>query len=295
MTNRRTASRFSSHLWLAAIVPSLLLAACASPLTLSPTQTPTVPGSTASSAASGTGQVPSSTALSPIAVGGTHACALPGDGTVKCWGDNSYGQLGNGFRTDPNAPAGDTVAPAVTVLASPGSTSPLSGVVGIAAGLGHTCALLAEGTVKCWGWNSRIDNPVAITGSGGQLGDGTTTDRLTPVTVIAGSGSTRALSGVRAITAGWFHTCALLVDGTVKCWGTNWQGQIGDGTGKDGLAPVTAPVTVIAASGSTSALSGVTAIAAGDLRTCALLADGTVRCWGWHYVSGLTDLDAGDS
>lgn len=229
-----------------------------------------------------------------IAVGGTHACALFGDGTLKCWGDNAYGQLGNGTSTNPLSPS-VVLVPPVIVVAGPGSASPLTGVSAIALGLRHTCALLIDATVKCWGWNSRFDDPTAITGSGGQLGDGTTIDRMAPVTVIAGPGSASPLTGVKAITAGWFHTCALLVDGTVKCWGTNWEGQLGDGTGRGGLAPVTAPVTVIAAQGSTSALSGVRAIAAGDLRTCALLADGTVKCWGSNYVSQLSDPAAGAS
>ncbi len=299
MTNRRIMPRSRNRSWLGAIVVSLLLGACAPGSALTPASSAVAPGSTLA-APSAEGQTssptaPNEVAAPPVAVGIYHACALPGDGTVKCWGDNSHGQLGNGVRTDSLTLPGDTVPAPVTVAAAPGSTSPLSGVSAIAAGLGHTCALLANGTVKCWGWNSRIDDPIAITGSGGQLGDGTTIDRLTPVTVIAGPGSTSPLSGVSAIAAGWFHTCALLVDGTVKCWGTNWQGQLGDGTGEGGLAPVTAPVTVIAAPGSTSALSGVTAIAAGDLKTCAILADGTVTCWGSNYVSQLADGAAQDA
>jgi alpha-tubulin suppressor-like RCC1 family protein len=218
-------------------------------------------------------------------VSGEHACALPGDGTVQCWGLNYYGELGDGTQTDPSAPAGDTLPlVAVTVLAGPDITSPLTGVTAIAAGLRHTCAVLADTTVKCWGWNSRTDDPVAITGAGGQVGDGTTIDRLTPVTVVSSAGSTDPLSGVGAVTAGWFHTCALMLDGTVRCWGTNDQGQLGDGT----TTSSTTPVTVLAGSGA-GPVSDVTAIAAGDLRTCALLADSTVTCWGSNYVSSLTD------
>ncbi|MDP9318511.1 MAG: hypothetical protein M3O94_05440, partial [Actinomycetota bacterium] len=224
-----------------------------------------------------------------IAVSGEHACALPDDGTVKCWGLNYYGELGDGTRTPSSVPTGDTLPLVmVTVIAGPGSTTPLTGVTAIAAGLRHTCAVLADSTVKCWGWNSTTPPaPTAITSSGGQLGDGTVIDRLAPVNVIASAGSSEPLSGVRALAAGWLHTCALMVDTTVKCWGENKEGQLGDGTTTD----TTAPVAVTAAPGSTSPLSGVMAIASGDFRTCALLADTTVTCWGWNYVSQLSEPD----
>jgi alpha-tubulin suppressor-like RCC1 family protein len=214
-------------------------------------------------------------------VSGEHECALPGDGTVRCWGFNYYGELGDGTKTASSVPPSDTLPlVAVTVIAGPGSSTPLTDVRAIAAGLRHTCAVLADSTVKCWGWNSTINEPTAITGSGGQLGDGTVTDRLAPVTVIAAAGSKDPLSGVQALAAGWFHTCALMIDTTVKCWGTNKEGELGDGTTTD----TTAPVAVIAAPGSTSPLSGVMAIASGDFRTCALLADTTVTCWGWKDI-----------
>jgi alpha-tubulin suppressor-like RCC1 family protein len=205
---------------------------------------------------------------------------------VRCWGFNYFGELGDGTKTASSVPGSDILPlVAVTVIAGPGSSTPLMGVTAIAAGLRHTCAVLADSTVKCWGWNSTIHEPTSITGSGGQVGDGTVIDRLAPVTVIAAAGSKDPLSGVRALTAGWFHTCALMIDTTVKCWGTNKEGQLGDGTTTD----TTAPVAVIAAPGNTTALSGVMAIASGDFRTCALLADTTVTCWGWKYVSALSD------
>src|SRR5439155_1222056 len=149
---------------------------------------------------------------------------------------------------------------------SEGLTGSIGGsVLQIAAGDAQTCALLADTTVHCWGL-------------GGELGDGTTTGKLTPVAVAG-------LSGVRAIAAFAGHTCALLADTTVRCWGYNGYGELGDGTGADSLNPV----TVIAAAGNTGALSGVTAISLSNAHTCALLADTTVRCWGVNSQGQLGD------
>jgi alpha-tubulin suppressor-like RCC1 family protein/pimeloyl-ACP methyl ester carboxylesterase len=189
--------------------------------------------------------------VAAIAAGGEHTCAVTTSGGVKCWGRNEYGQLGDGTTTDRLTP--------VDVSGLTG------GVVAIAAGWRHTCALTTGGGVKCWGLNNQ-----------GQLGDGTGASRLTPVNV---SG---LMDGVAAIAAGGFYTCALTTGGGVKCWGNNWYGQLGDGTTTRRLTPV--DVSGLA--------SGVAAIAAGLEHTCALTTGGGAKCWGYNQY-GQLGIDPG--
>ncbi|MHB8959332.1 MAG: RCC1 domain-containing protein, partial [Candidatus Limnocylindrales bacterium] len=214
---------------------------------------------------------------SPLAVGGSHACALPGDGTVRCWGADASGQLGDGRVRGSNSVAPGADTPLVTVIAGAGSTAPLTGVVAIAAGFDHTCALLADTTVRCWG-----DNAAVVGGqlgpaprSGGELGDGTTTSRAAPVTVLAGPGQTTPLTGVTALSAANGYTCALMQDGSAKCWGDAPQ------------AASLAPVAVMA--DGRHPLTGIVGIGAGDRHACALLAGGSVVCWGANESGQLGD------
>ena len=229
-----------------------------------------------------------------IAAGGAHTCALLDSGDVKCWGDNGSGQLGDGTTVDKNTPVdviglssgvqeiSAGVEHTCVVLDSGGvmcwghsgegqlgdgttlwvNTTPVdvSGltfdVQAVTTGGWHTCALLTSGGMKCWGDNNT-----------GQLGDGTTEDKTTPVDVIGLS------SGVQAIAAGFYHTCALLTSGGVMCWGYNWFGQLGNGiSGIDEYE--TTPVDVSGLS------SGVQTIVAGRYSTCALLTSGGIKCWG---------------
>src|SRR5205814_1376766 len=141
-----------------------------------------------------------------ITAGERYSCALLANGTAKCWGDNFYGELGNGTNTSSSIPvvvSGLTNAVAIT-----------------AGGGGHACALLANGTAKCWGENEF-----------GELGNGRTGPQMcgsfacstTPVLV-------SGLTSGSVLTAGGGHSCAVLTNGTARCWGLNTYGQLGNGT-----------------------------------------------------------------
>jgi alpha-tubulin suppressor-like RCC1 family protein len=173
-----------------------------------------------------------------VSLDGRHSCAVLGDGSVRCWGANAAGQLGNGAvssgaTSTPVAVTGVTIA------------------IAVAAGRDHSCALLVTGRVQCWGANDR-----------GQLGDGTTTASLAPVTV---SNLTDAVS----MSGGSRHTCVRTATGRVRCWGANGGGQLGDGTRTDRTTPVDA-----------DPLLDARMVSAGADHTCAVRANGTVVCWG---------------
>lgn len=225
-----------------------------------------------------------------VAANGDHSCALLSNGSVSCWGDNSYGQLGDGSTNEQRTPVAVQGLPAsVTALALGGSHScallqsggvacwgrNLSGQVGngttvdqkttvvvgglgapvtaLAAGANHTCALLQSGAVQCWGDNAN-----------GQLGNQTTVNQPQPVIVSGLAGP------AKAIATGSDHTCAVLVDGRVQCWGDNARGQLGDGSRTDRSSPVLV----------SDLRDIVTTVAAGRFHTCALAIDGDLWCWG---------------
>ena len=192
----------------------------------------------------GASESASTASQASIDAGYRFTCIVQGGG-VQCWGRNSNGELGDGSTTDRSR--------AVTVLTSASPSTPLTGVTAIASGRLHACALTSAGGVKCWGYNNY-----------GQLGDGTTTNRNVATDV---SGLT---SGVAAIAAGQNHTCARLTVGTVKCWGSNNQGQLGTGNQADSSTPV-----------SVSSIAGAVLIAAGQQHTCASTSDGAMKCWGY--------------
>jgi hypothetical protein len=226
--------------------------------------------------------------VAAIAAGGRHNLALLADGSVRAWGSNANGQLGNGSELTPSVPV---------------AVKGLTGVLAVAAGASHSLALLSNGTVMAWGENED-----------GQLGNGNTNESDVPVAV-------KGLTGVRAIAAGGNDSFALLTNGTVMAWGDNEEGELGNGSSKlisnvpvavKGLSNVQAIAGggdfalallgggTVQAWGSNrygqlanssveeesgvpvpaNGLSGVGAIAAGEQHALALLANGTVMAWG---------------
>jgi alpha-tubulin suppressor-like RCC1 family protein len=183
-----------------------------------------------------------------VAVGGSFSCALRSGGTVRCWGSDTFGALGNGSTTGTQY--------------TPTAVEGLTGVTQISAHGYAGCARLSNGTAQCWGHNSD-----------GQSGDGTTVQSRPAPVAVAG------LTNVVQVVTGGQHACALLANGTVRCWGNNGSGRLGDGTEDDRLAPVVV-----------TGLTGIAQLDADGTRTCARSASGYAWCWGGtflgHGVSG---------
>jgi len=190
--------------------------------------------------------------VTAITSGIMHSCALLSNGSVKCWGANNYGQLGDGTTTNRNEPA------QVSGLTS--------GVVSISGGYEHTCAVLTNGEAKCWGKNGY-----------GELGDGTTTNRSVPTSVIVNS---QPISGIASISGGLRHTCAVTTGGAAKCWGYNALASLGNGTFTDSLTPVNVD----------GLDSGVLSIEASkSFATCATVTGSSVKCWGHSWAGNVGD------
>ena len=231
-----------------------------------------------------------------VAAGGTWAsrgytCAALEDGSVRCWGDNATGTLGDGTTTSSTTPV------AVSGLAGK--------AVALTAGSSAACALLDEGTVQCWGAGGQVGSDSFVQGTpatvplggaaisvsagdqhacavrgdhtvwcwgsntSGQLGDGTTTSSFLPRQVCTVPDASR-------VSAGAAHSCAVAVDGGVWCWGANNHGQIGNGA-VSAATPVLTPVRVDAL-----AVAAVD-VAADAEQTCALTAAGGASCWGYNF------------
>ena len=203
---------------------------------------------------------------SAISAGFDHSCVLLANGSVKCWGGGGLGQLGQG---NPNSigyaanQMGDSLAP-IALGTGRAATA-------VTAGGGYTCALLDNGGVKCWGYggDGRLGqgNPNSIGDASNEMGD-----NLVPIAM--GTGRTAT-----AVTVGNGQSCALLDNGTVKCWGSGLFGRLGQGnTNSIGNAPNQmgdnlAPIAL--GTGRTA-----TAVTVGNAQSCALLDNGTVKCWG---------------
>jgi alpha-tubulin suppressor-like RCC1 family protein/predicted Ser/Thr protein kinase len=177
------------------------------------------------------------TDVTQVSVGASTACAVRAIGTAVCWGDNGQGQLGG--ATTPSSP----VPVIVSGLAS--------GVRQVAVGAATACAVMGDGTARCWG-----------AGGDGALGNGSDESSNKPVPV-------RDLTNATQVTVGRNFACARLATATVSCWGNNSRGQLGNGTTNGSSTP-----TAVAG------LGGVADVVAGDEFACARLDDGTVRCWG---------------
>jgi alpha-tubulin suppressor-like RCC1 family protein len=235
--------------------------------------------------------------------GQNHNCALLSTGQIKCWGDNFFGQLGDGTNTNSSTP--------VLVQGVTNATQ-------VKASRQHTCAVLSTGEIKCWGRNYN-----------GMLGDGTTTDSNIPVpvtgisnavsvevfdttgvpgsyyscavlsdgtvkcwgriyltlTATSGPVNITGFADVKKLALGFYHVCALLNSGQIKCFGRNNYNQLGDGGTT--TAPYTAPSTVSGITTATDISINNTWYNSPYVRTCATLADGTMSCWGPSF-DGLT-------
>ena len=227
---------------------------------------------------------------SGVAAAHDHACALLSSGEVRCWGRNDEGQLGDGTTEDrftpvPVAGVSDAIAVAVGGGSScaarrdgtavcwgrgrPGGDEPgpelvagLERATSVALGGRHACAVRGDGQVMCWGDNES-----------GQLGDGSITRRAEAMPVSSASGE-GALAEVIALAVGAAHSCALIADRTVECWGSNRAAELGDRRGER-VRLLPAPVP---------GLRGVVSLAARGHLTCALDQQEMVRCWGSQQI-----------
>lgn len=204
-------------------------------------------------------RVPTITDVLQVSAGGAHTCARVRGGTAYCWGSNIFGQLGNGAGQGNTAPADVFILPEAPdpfidpVTESRPVAVALPDVTDIDAGLHHTCAVSA-GQVFCWGGNFY-----------GQLGNDADAvmDPMPVPTAVAG------LTDIIDVTCGDMHTCALKSDGQAFCWGTNTNGQLGNGTTVKQLTPV-----------QVQNASATESVEAGFSHTCMVRQDGDMFCWG---------------
>jgi len=179
-----------------------------------------------------------------------HSCALHSDGAVSCWGGNQYGQLGNGTFSD-------------TLIAT--KVSGITDTIAVSSRYKHTCALHNNGTISCWGRNY-----YGALGNGAHISSANPTEENNSAIPLKVVGIENAV----AISAGLSYTCALHVDRTISCWGSNmFTGKLGDGTTKDSSTPV-----------KVLDIDDATSIVTGNSFACAFRATNTVTCWGENRI-----------
>lgn len=200
--------------------------------------------------------------ITSIRAGQGITCAVHSDATVRCWGTGKYGVNGWG-TTGESAPTPHTIG-------LPRASFPLTGVIGIGIGPGglHACALLDSGTARCWGF--ALDGQLGNT----TVGNSEYTWNAFPVSTAEGLDYT----GFTSLAAGGNHTCGILSDETMVCWGKNTSGQLGNGNTIDQRTPA---AVVLSAK--------LSAVTAGGAHTCAVTTDGAVLCWGSNASGQLGD------
>ena len=199
--------------------------------------------------------------IASISAGMSHACALTTTGAGYCWGDNLYGELGDGTATRSRLTPVQVGGPP-----TPGLPTLSLQFTSISAGREHTCGVAA--LAYCWG-----------DGLFGQLGDGTSTIQRLPVPAQPGLGQ------VASISAGSYYTCAVTTGGGAYCWGGNAQGQLGDGGYLDSFTPIQI----------NASLGQFGSISAGFFHTCAVTTAAIAYCWGSNYDGQLGDGSAGST
>ncbi len=211
------------------------------------------------------GALPTGATISQLAGGYYHTCALASDSKAYCWGNNTFGQLGDNSTTQRNSP----------VAVAQGALPTGATIRQLVAGYFHICALASDNKAYCWGSNGN-----------GELGDNSTTQRLTPVAVA--QGALPAGATIRQLVAGYFYTCALASDNKAYCWGQNSFGQLGDNSTTQRLTPVAV------AQGALPAGATIRQLVAGNSHTCALASDNKAYCWGRNNNGQLGDNSTTD-
>jgi alpha-tubulin suppressor-like RCC1 family protein len=206
-----------------------------------------------------------------VTAGRNHTCALLDDGTVRCWGLNQLGQVGNGLIEAESSPR-----------VTPTRVTGLTDVTQVSAGGSHTCAVRSDGTVHCWGWNNL-----------GQLGAASRESCQgptgSPFTCARTATAVPELTGVRQLSAGRYHTCATLTAGGVRCAGRNDEFQLGLGVVGRETCSGGADSWACTRTFSEVAIPSTREVTVGNYHACAALTDGTVRCWGAGYYGQIGD------